>query len=167
MEDNIVIRVKLGVKDLYSFLLRYNYGNFGGIFGVIISLASFIFLGMTYASNSTTTNIILVFVGLLWTVIQPLLLLQRAAQQATKNVAYKEVLEYEWKEEGVSLRLDGQEEMIPWEGIIKVVETKKHILVYTSRIHACILPKAQFKEQLASVKGWLTRKLDKSLCKLK
>ena len=157
--ENIVIRVKLGVKDLYSFLLRYNYRNFGGIFGVAISFASLIGLGLTFTNNSTTTNIILGFIGLLWTVIQPLLLLQRAAQQATKNAAYKEALEYEWQEEGISLRLDGQEEMIPWEGIAKVVETKKYILLYTSRIHACILPKDQFKEQLAGVKEWIAKKV--------
>lgn len=161
MEKTIKIKVKLGVWDLYHFLLQYNYKSFGGIFGVIISLLSLGYVVATYEKHDVTINIIFLLIGLLWTVIQPLLLLQKAAQQATKNEAYKAALEYEFDNKGLKIRQGKEKAEVLWENIVKVKEDRKQILLFTSRVHACILPKEQFVEELEKIKTLIREKVGK------
>lgn len=161
VEKTIKIRVKLGVWDLYHFLMQYNYKSFGGIFGVIISLCSLGYVVVTHGKHDAGVNIVFLLIGLLWTVIQPLLLLQKATQQAARNEAYKEALEYEFEENGIRIRQGKEEAEVLWENIVKAKEDKKQILLFTSRVHACILPKAQFTEELQEIKILIREKVGK------
>lgn len=161
MDKTIKIKVKLGVRDLYHFLLQYNYKSFGGFLGVIISLLSLGYLITTYQKHDLGTNIIFLLIGLLWTVIQPLLLLQKAVQQAAKNEAYKAALEYEFDNNGLKIHQGKDKVEVLWENIVRVKEDKKQILLFTSRIHACILPKEQFLEELQQLKILIQEKVKK------
>lgn len=161
MEKTIKIKIKLGVWDLYHFLLQYNYKSFGGIFGLIISLLSLMYVITTFGKHDMRTNIIFLFIGLLWTVIQPLLLLQKAAQQTTKNEAYKAALEYEFDNTGLKIYQGKEKAEVLWENIVRVKEDRKQILLFTSRVHACILPKEQFVEELQQIKVLIQEKVKK------
>lgn len=161
MEKTIKIKIKLGVWDLYHFLLQYNYKSFGGIFGLIISLLSLVYVITTFGKHDMRTNIIFLFIGLLWTVIQPLLLLQKAAQQTTKNEAYKAALEYEFDSTGLKIYQGKEKAEVLWDNIVRVKEDRKQILLFTSRVHACILPKEQFVEELQQIKVLIQEKVKK------
>lgn len=161
MEKTIKIKIKLGIKDMYHFLLQYNYKSFSGLFGLFISLFALGYLAFTHDSHETPMNLILLFIGLLWTVIQPLLLLQKAAQQVVNNQAYKEMLEYEFDDRGLKICQGKEVAEVSWENIVKVKEDRKQILLFTSRVHACILPKAQFQEELDAVKVLIQEKTKK------
>lgn len=161
MEKTIKIKVKLGVWDLYHFLLQYNYKSFSGIFGVIISLLSLGYVVATYEKHDVTINIIFLLIGLLWTVIQPLLLLQKASQQVSRNEAYKAALEYEFDSKGLKIHQGKEKAEVLWENIVRVKEDRKQILLFTSRVHACILPKKQFAEELQQIKALIQEKVKK------
>lgn len=164
---NIKFQIKIGVKDLYHFLMGFNYKSFGGILGLIISAVCLIYLAVTFKSNSNSANLLFLFLGLLFTVIQPLLLLQKAAQQATRSEAFRNPLEYELGESGFVIRQQEQEVEVAWDAVVKVVEDTKQILVYTSRVNACIWPKEQLNQYELEVKEALNQYVGADLCRWK
>lgn len=157
MENTIHFKVKIGVKDLFRFLMEYNYKSVGGAFGLVISFACFGMLAYSFLDNSMEANLLLLAIGLLFTVVQPLMLLKKAAMQVVKNPVFRDPLEYEMNEEGLVVRQGEVEQEILWNGIIKISESKKQILVYTSRVNACIWPKEQLADQLDQIKLTLTK----------
>ena len=44
-------------------------------------------------------------------------------------------------EEGVFVSQDGQEEMQEWPNMYKAVSTPKSIILYTTKVNACIFPR--------------------------
>ena len=85
MENTLQFKVKIGVKDLFRFLMEYNYKSIGGAFGLVISFACFGMLAYSFSDNSAQVNLLLLVVGLLFTVIQPLMLLKKAAVVTLRN----------------------------------------------------------------------------------
>lgn len=158
MEQEIKIKVKIKVSDLYHFLLQYNYKKISGIVGLVISFGAAIYLGCTFRQNQTNVNVVLSFIALLWTVIQPILLFQRAAQQVTKNPAFQEEIEYIFDDKKMTIRQRSEKAEVPWEGIVKIKEDRKQILLFTSQVHACILPKEQFRNEYNQLKELLEKK---------
>lgn len=165
MQKKVSFQVKIGVKDLYHFLMSYNYKSFGGGFGLFISIVCLIYLVISFRTNTFGANLLFLFLGLLFTVLQPIMLFQKAAQQATTSPAFREPLEYELNEEGVVIRQNSEEVPVAWDAIVKVVEDKKQILIYTSRVNACIWPKEQFTDQVEVVKEKICASVEKKICK--
>ena len=165
--EQITFSIKIKTGDLYKFLLNYNYKTFGGIFGVILSVASLVYLGANYSELDNGKRLLFFILGLLFTVVQPIQLLQRAAMQISKNPAFRYPLQYEIKEDGIYVSQNGQQEIILWDSIVNVMETKSQILVYTSRVNACIWPKTQISEKIQNVRQALRDNLDEKVCKCK
>lgn len=150
--EELQFSIKIGTKDLYRFLLHYNYKTFGGIFGVLLSGGALCYLAVNYTAMDNGTRILLLVLGLLFTVVQPVQLFQKAAMQAAKNPVFREALSYEIKQDGICISQGGKQEIIPWDGIVKVTETGKQFLIYTSRVNACIWPKDQISEKMPKVR---------------
>lgn len=165
MENTLQFKVKIGVKDLFRFLMEYNYKSVGGAFGLVISFACFGMLAYSFSDNSMQVNLLLLVIGLLFTVIQPLMLLKKAAVQVVKNPVFRDPLEYEIGDNGIVVRQEAVEQEIQWDGIFKICESKKQILVYTSRVNACIWPKEQLADRLEQVKSVLTKNVDSNVYK--
>ena len=165
MENRLCFKVKIGVKDLFHFLMEYNYKSVGGAFGLVISFACLGLLAYSFQDNSAQMNAVLLVIGLLFTVIQPLMLLKKAAVQVVKNPVFRDTLEYEIGDNGIMVRQKDVEQEISWDGIFKICENRKQILVYTSRVNACIWPKEQMADKLCQVKSALTENVDAGVCK--
>ena len=65
--------VDLDTNDLYSFMLRHTYSGISGIFGVIISLGSLVICALKYKELDRTAIAALIIIGLIFTVIQPVM----------------------------------------------------------------------------------------------
>lgn len=165
MENTLHFKVKIGVKDLFRFLMEYNYKSVGGAFGLVISFACLGLLAYSFPDNSTQVNVLLLVIGLLFTVIQPLMLLKKAAVQVVKNPVFRDTLEYEIGDQGITVRQKDVEQEIFWDRISKICESKKQILVYTSRVNACIWPKEQLEDKLCQVSSLLAKNVDPSIYK--
>lgn len=165
MADTLHFKVKIGVKDLFRFLMEYNYKSVGGAFGLVISFVCLGMLAYSFQDNSAQVNALLLVIGLLFTVIQPLMLLKKAAVQVAKNPVFRDTLEYEIGDKGITVRQKDVEQEILWDGIFKICESKQQILVYTSRVNACIWPKGQLSDNLWQVRSILTKNVDSSIYK--
>ncbi len=67
------------------------------------------------------------------------------------NPAFKETLHYVLDEEGIHVSQNDTEEMQRWEDMVKAVSTGRSIIVYTSRMNACIFPKRELGDETAQV----------------
>ncbi|MEE0348818.1 MAG: YcxB family protein [Lachnospiraceae bacterium] len=167
MEEKVMFKVKIEAKDLYRFFLVYNYRSVSGVLCVIASLASLVFLIGTFQHNESLTNGILFFIALYFTVFRLLTLRQKAELQVKTNPGFQDELEYEMNQEGIIIRQNGEEVCVSWEQVVRVLETKDLILVYTSRVNAFILPKEQFEASVSEVKEQIEKGVAKKKCRWK
>ena len=136
----IRLNVRIGAKDLFSFMAYHTYYHLSGLFGIGLSLLALVTLLAGLGGDDPVKNIILLVLGLLFTVINPLMLFAKAKQQAMNNPMYKENLCYTLTEEGISLSLKDTTESIEWAQILKFKKTKRVCILYTTQVHAILLP---------------------------
>lgn len=141
--------VKMDVKTMYNFLLYYNYTKFQTIIGTVVGfLAVVIGLGQ---GQMDSRAFLYIGIGILLIVYTPLSLYMRALKQVKLAPVYKKPITYQLTEKGIITSQEGKESMVGWENVVKVVSTNKSILVFVSKIHASILPKAAMGEKYESV----------------
>ena len=144
--------VQLSTKQLYEFLMRHTYFCFGGVVGLLLSIGGFVAFALLLDNKDITATYlgVLFGIGLLFTVIQPLIVLRNAKKQSK---AYKKYpLEYTISERGIEVKQDDAEGSNSWENIMKIVSTKRLIIIYTSRVHAYVIPRAALEGSMDEFK---------------
>jgi hypothetical protein len=160
-EKTIELHVKIRTKELFSFLLHHTYTSISGLFGLAVSLISLGILATGYAKGDDFRTIVLLVLGLLFTVINPVMLFGKAKKQALTNPLYKKELVYRLDEKGITLVLEEASETVPWENIRKWKKTGKIEILYTSPIHAVLLPFASMEGKRSEVEALLQERLKK------
>lgn len=84
--------------------------------------------------------------GIIALAYQPWTLFLRSRQQMLKNPSFKNPLHYKLTEEGIEVSQGDAADSQKWEDMHKAVSTGRSIVVYTSRINACIFPKKDIGE---------------------
>lgn len=152
-KDKVKCEVKINAKDMFSFFLQHNYRSASGLFGVFLSLVALAFLVTGFNEIDDTAKVVLVMIFLLFIVIQPITLYSRAYKQVMLNPVYKKPLIYCFDEEGVTVIQDENEQKALWESVQKVKTTKKLLLIYTTRVNACIIPISQISDEYSLICG--------------
>ena len=132
--------------------MRHTYYQFSGIVGLLLSIGGMIgfFLLLDNENVSAAYMGALFGIGLLFTVIQPLIVLKNARKQSK---AYKEFpLEYTFSERGIEVKQDDAEGSNTWDNVMKIVSTKRLIIIYTSRVHAYVIPREVLKDSMDDFK---------------
>ena len=124
--------VNMKAGDLYDYMLRHTYSGFSGLFGSVVGA-------------------LMVIAGAILLAYLPWTLFLRSRQQALANPAFKEPLHYVLDDEGIHVSQNGTEEMQKWEDIRKAVSTNRSIIVYTSKVNACIFPRRDMGEYTPQV----------------
>lgn len=160
------ISITMNKKDLRYFVLRHAYTCMSGIMGVIISLISLVYL-ILGGGDTPMMKLVLLFMGLLFTVIEPVTLIQRVDRQIRTNQAFQNTLNYTLNEEGIGVLQGDQEGMIPWENLRKLIETKDYILIYVTARRAFVFPKNQLEGNYESVRNVISKYMKSSKCRWK
>ena len=84
-EECIEIDVQLDKKTLNHFLLRNNFLRTGGVIGLLISAAAIVGLVAFWNYFGAAQRMILLFLALMFTVIQPVTLLMKGWEQLKKR----------------------------------------------------------------------------------
>ncbi len=155
----IRIEAKIDAGVLFSFMLRHTYTTFSGLFTIVLGLGAFGLFFQSLSGNDDTKKLILLIIALLFTVGNPYLLYKKAKEQAKRNPLYKEALLYTLDEAGIHLSLDGNEESLDWSRIKKIRKTSKVCILYTSKVHAILLPYKDMKDQKEAVEALIQSKL--------
>lgn len=166
MEKRVEFDIKIETNDMYDFLMRHFYSNFSGKFGIVLSIGAMLafFYGIGKAEMSKL--ILLVVLSLLFTVVQPLQMRQKAAAQVKKNPLMQEPFHFVFDKNGMSVSQKKEKASISWKEIRQVKESKRSIYVYVTSINANIIPKQQVGEQLEALKEIIRENMDKSACHL-
>lgn len=163
----IKINVTMKVANMYEFLLRHAYSGFGGIGSLLFSLALLVYFIVGRQTLNQGQTILVIFGALLFTVINPVVILFNATKQVKLNPTFRDLLTYTLSEEGVLVEQSEQELLVKWEEVQKVVETRQSVIIYLTKVRAFVLPKYAIGEELSEVKTLIGEALDTQKCKFK
>ena len=132
MEMEFDVKITGGV--LYDFLMYHNYSKISNLIANIVG-------AIVLIGGIVNGHIPFLICGALLLLYMPVSLFMKAKQQQLASPAFKKPLHYRLTPEGIFVSQDGQEEMQKWEDMCKAVSTPKSIIVYTTRVNACIFPR--------------------------
>jgi len=141
-EEVLEFDVRLDKKTLDRFLLRNNFLRAGGVIGILISLAAIVGLLVFWKYFATSQRVILIFLGLMFTVIQPLSLLMKVRSQL-KTVAFREPFHYTFTQTGMSVENMAGTVEVKWSDMRKVIVTKEAMYLYMNAVSAFIIPRQE------------------------
>ena len=136
--------VTIRAGDLYDYMLHHTYSGFSGLFGSLVG-ALMVVAGIYLKGGLMVVAGVILLLYLPWT------LFLRSKQQVLANPAFKKPLHYKLDDEGIHVSQDGTEEMQKWEDIRKAVSTGRSLIVYTSKVNACIFPRRDLGEYTPQV----------------
>ncbi len=158
--DSLEADVRVNSGDLYDYMLYHAYHGAQGLLGSCIgALAILIFL-----SNHQWIYLI---AGVIMLVYLPWTLFLKSKQQALNTPAFQDALHYTFDEQGISVSQGETTESMAWKDIYKAVSTNRSIIIYTTRINACIFPRRELKEQEADVIQYICTHLEPKKVKIR
>lgn len=160
MKD-IEFDVDLTVPDLYVFSMRHTYFSISGVFGLVISIGSLLLCALRYSVMDRTALVALLIIGVLFTVVQPLMIYSKAVAQRKQNKDINAPLHYSLGEEGINVSQGEQTAFVHWYDVRKMVQTSKAVYLYMSPVRAFIFPKAQCGEQFGEMADMIQKMLEK------
>jgi hypothetical protein len=113
------------------------------VFGLIISVGSLVALVVQYGQLETTARLVLLFIGCLFTVIQPVMLYTKAKAQVAQNENINAALHYKLTEDNIVVSQGEQEVVVEWDEVRRRVVTGKAVYLYMSPVRAFIFPANQ------------------------
>ena len=144
--------VQLNTKQLYEFLMRHTYYSFGGVLSLLLSAGALVGFFLLLGNKDISPMYLgtLFGIGILFTVVQPLIVYKNAKKQSKAYVEFP--LEYTISERGIEVRQDDAEGSNEWANVMKIVSTKRLIIIYTSRVHAYVIPREALKDSMEDFK---------------
>ena len=152
------VTVKAG--DLYDYMLRHTYYSMAGILGNGVGAVMVVF-------GATKGQWLFVILGMVLLLYLPYTLFIKSRQQALANPAFSLPLHYLLNEEGITVSQGEETQMQKWEDMYKAVSTNKSIIVYTSKVNACIFPKRDLGDKTMHVIQMISTHMEPSKVKIK
>ena len=151
MTDTRTKSVKMTFKALYSYVLSTNVFSFMGLLSLLVSIGALFICVIGWSQITTKQKIIFIIVGLMFTVINPLILAFKTFRQLKLSVSYKKPLNYLFSDEGIKVS-QGEETLdITWEDIVRIMLTKSMIAIYTGPVNAFVIPLSQLGEDKSKI----------------
>ncbi|MBQ7954640.1 MAG: YcxB family protein [Lachnospiraceae bacterium] len=152
------VTVKAG--DLYDYMMRHTYYSMAGILGNGVG-------AVMVVVGAMKGQWLFVILGMVLLLYLPYTLWIKSRQQAMSNPAFTKPLHYVMDDEGITVSQDGESQTQKWEDIYKAVSTNKSIIVYTSKVNACIFPKRDLQDKTMAVIQVISTHMDPSKVKIK
>ena len=138
------IKVNVDMKEEYmvEFLLHHTYTHYSGIIGLIVGVLATAMGISTITQGEFQASWPMFLIAVLFLIVTPVTTVNRAKQQVQKSEMFKKTIEYEFSEKGVTARQGKTSAENTWEEFMKVIETRKSVILYVTRLRAIIFPKA-------------------------
>ncbi len=155
MENRSVeFTVNMKTIDLFEFLYINSYSGFRGVINYGFSLIAIVALIFGYG-DTLYSRIALIVLALLFTVINPLLLLFKAWRQTKMNPGFSKPVKYTFDANGITLAQGEETQSVPWEIVLLAKETLGSIILFTGNNNATILPKRFVGDRLEDFRALL------------
>ena len=143
--------ITLTAEDMYRFNMYQTYSGFHGWFSIAFSILIFVVAGVTRGKIEAAYTAVDSVFGIVFLVYPPVSLYLRSKRTLAMSEVLRGTLHYEVDEEGLHVSQKEESALLPWEQIYKMVATKHTVLVYSSRINAYVIPRAQLGESYAAL----------------
>lgn len=141
--------VNMTFPALFSYVMNTNYRSASGVMGLVLSFGSILLLILNGKNMSGGQVAVFVIVALMFTVINPLSLAFKTFRQLKTSPSYKKPLIYTFSDDGIGISQGEEHVDLAWKNVNRLMMTKYMLAVYTSRMHAFVIP----LEQLGDDKG--------------
>lgn len=148
---SVKISVKMTEKYMFDFMLYHNYTSMSGLMGAIAGVLCLAVFVQNTLKGDMQSSLVWLMCAILFLVISPYTMKTRAKAQIQNTEMFQKPLEYEFTEEGIVIRQDGQEAINEWSAFTKAVSTQKSVILYLGRVRALIFPKECMGEQYEEV----------------
>jgi hypothetical protein len=106
-------------------------------------------------------------IGVVFLIYIPVTLWSRAGHTMKTNAVLSGTLHYDISDAGIRVTQNGDSGVLEWNQIYKMVSNKKHILIYSNRVNAYIVPREQIGDGYAALKEIAGKNLEKHRIRLK
>lgn len=165
--EGLKFSVTVKSKNMTDFVLHHNYTSAQGWIGIIISIGALVYLCINFSSMNMTTRGVLLVIGLLFTVINPSMLILKAKKQVADNPTFKTPINYTLAEEALVIEQGEQQSVIGWDQLRLIKESKHVLIVYVTKVRAFIWPKDQIDQKYKEISDLLIQKMGVSRVRLK
>ena len=153
---NLEFDIKLQEKDLFRFNMYHSYHKAGTWVFTFIGLAILVISFTTMDEITANYTMLYWACSLLLIFYTPINLKTTAKLRMRQNNSLSKTLHYVFSDEGIRVSFaetENEEDaeraadtVVAWNELYRLIETKTQILIYTSRINASVLPKAQIED---------------------
>ncbi len=136
------VRMTSGI--LYDYMLHHTYTGASGLLGNCMGAL----MVVLFFYNG---NVLALIGGILVLAYTPWTLFLKSKQQMARTQSFKEALHYEMNEDGIQVSQGEEVLMLEWDSLYKAISTRQSIVVYTSKVNACIFPKKDLGDRTTEV----------------
>ena len=135
--------ITLQQKDLYRFSMQHAYRGSQGIISLMLAAVCLFVAVKTSGSAEITDTLLYAAFGILFLFYLPVHLYLRAKKQMLSSEALRNTLHYVIDAEGIHASQKEETADLSWEMVYKIRSASKHVLIYSSRVNAYIIPRRQ------------------------
>ena len=160
--------IKITAKDLYIFNLTQAYKGMQGILSIVLPVLVFAYAYASIGKASTESILVYVVLGVVFLVYVPISLwlrVNKIMKDATNPLT--KTLHYTFEEECIGVSVGEESVDFQWNNIYQMKTTGKHLLIYTNRINAYIIPLEQVGEKYSDLSKLAHSKLEKHRIQMK
>ncbi len=143
METVFNYKYRVKTSDLWQASMYYAYSSYMGVVNVVCIIAAFVLIISRWKMASEILRAVMILFLLMFTVIQPLVIWQRA--KASLNGIYHE-LELTFSHAGITIVSDGQREDRKWMDVKGIVRKPTILIIYMKDGGGYILRNSVLKE---------------------
>lgn len=152
--------VNLTPKDMYRFNMYHTYHGFQGIFSIFMAILILVLTITTWEDLESTRRSIYIVLCVVFACYIPLNLWIHAKLQIQRSEQLRSTQHFTVDERGVTISQNGEEAILEWGKVFKVVGTKNNLLVYSTKINAYVFPKRDLGEHEKGVCSMMREHLE-------
>jgi len=165
--DGLKLSMRLDAKDMVNFMFYHNYSGIQGWIGVVISVAALVWLAVDFSDMEWTTRIVMFIIGLLFIVVNPLMLYVKAKKQVASNPTFQMPIDYTLSEDVLVIEQGDAQLAVPWKDLHIIKDSGRSLIVYVTRMRAFIWPKEKLGDNYPEVTKLLMDKVGQARVRLK
>lgn len=159
--------IKLTVRDLYRFKMHQIYAGVQGWILMLLGVLLCWIAADSYGGVTTGRTALYALFGVLSIFYFPLTLYVRAKQSIAASKVLQGTLHFAVGETGFTVSQGEETAELKWEQIYRMVATRHNVLVYSSRIHAYVIPREQLGADYEILAALANRRLEKHRVKMR
>lgn len=141
------LKVQLTADDLFRFNMHQTYTTIHGWISVAVAMLVFVMAVTEVRQGRLPYALLYGAMAIVIIAYIPFTLKTRAKHTIKTNEVLSKPLDYFFSEKAIEVMQGEEKGELPWDQVYKMIATKRHILIYSNRINAYIIPREQAKEQ--------------------